>query len=75
MYFLGVNKIIKQIKENTMKKLLNPILIILLSIATALILKSSINNNVETLQYEQKQFEETYNKQMASIKQKQDELI
>lgn len=58
-----------------MKKLLDPILILLLSIATALILKSSINNNLETLRHEQKQFEETYQKQMASIKQKENELI
>lgn len=61
MYFLGVNKNIKQRKTN-MKKLLDPILILLLSITTALILKSSITNNLETLRHEQKQFEETYQK-------------
>ena len=74
MYFLEVNKIIKQTKNN-MKKLLNPILILLLSIATAFILKPSNNNEIQNIKLRQKQFEETYNKQMTSIKQKQDELI
>ena len=74
MYFLEVNKIIKQ-RKNNMKKLLNPILILLLSIATAFILKPSNNNEIQNIKLRQKQFEETYNKQMTSIKQKQDELI
>ena len=74
MYFLEVNKIIKQ-RKNNMKKLLNPIPILLLSIATAFILKPSNNNEIQNIKLRQKQFEETYNKQMTSIKQKQDELI
>ena len=73
MYFLEVNNIIKQ-RKNNMKKILYTTIILLLA-TTAFILKPSNNNEIQNIKLRQKQFEETYNKQMAIIKQKENELI
>lgn len=47
----------------------------LLIITAAFILKSSSNNDIQNIQLNQKQFEESFNKQMMEINKKQDEII
>ena len=43
--------------------------------AAFIILKSSSNNDIQNIQLNQKQFEESYNKQMMEINKKSDEII
>lgn len=57
-----------------MKKILL-IITSFLIITSAFILKSSSNNDIENIQLNQKEFEESYNKQMLEINKKQDEII
>lgn len=43
--------------------------------AAFIILKSFSNNDIQDIQLNQKQFEESFNKQMMEINKKQDEII
>jgi ABC-type transporter lipoprotein component MlaA len=58
-----------------MKTIILVITSFLIITAAFIILKSSSNNDIQNIQLNQKQFEESYNKQMMEINKKQDEII